>query len=409
MDAGPPIPEAGLHFVLSSWSGRGQLYEALAAVSPDRFDRAWNARDVRRRANRVLWELLRPQTEQLPTTTRRWMDALPAETDASRARRATPRGRVDFVRTRLGGWPPESFVVRERHRVADELLTGVTAWTLGEVLDVASDARSVDETLVATTTNQLAAAASIMERLPLSDAPRQQPDRASLAAARRAGRPWSTVALLATTLGRHDDLSVLAETLLEPDRELRWRLFHLGVLGEVLLGIRELGHHILSASPIAGTVRGPQYRVTMDDGSQVEVWFEAAGIWRDRREVSPYVRATTGLRGPGNRPLGPDLLLIHGSKALVLECKYSADPTYVATGYEQVLAYATELGLLAGEVEALVVGPTEVVRDAGSVSLPSTSVAIVPAESIRPRVANWLQPSAIVAPMTGARYPSGPP
>src|SRR5690348_8898150 len=89
--AGPPrltlpLPEAGLGLVLSAWSGPGQLLEALAAIpSEDPIERLWSARDVRRRANRVLFADLLPLVERLPRTLRRWHDALPAESSVDRA------------------------------------------------------------------------------------------------------------------------------------------------------------------------------------------------------------------------------------------------------------------------------------------------------------------------------------
>ena len=57
---GPPIPQAGLDTVLRAWSGQGQLWEGLSAVAGELAERDWKAKDIRRRANRVLLSLLIP-------------------------------------------------------------------------------------------------------------------------------------------------------------------------------------------------------------------------------------------------------------------------------------------------------------------------------------------------------------
>ncbi len=50
------IPEAGLDEVLRAWSGQGQLWEALGViVDDDLVEVSWSAKDVRRRAHRVLF------------------------------------------------------------------------------------------------------------------------------------------------------------------------------------------------------------------------------------------------------------------------------------------------------------------------------------------------------------------
>lgn len=389
----PPIPEAGLVYVLSAWSGSGQLLEALAAIpSDDPVERRWTARDVGRRANRVLFASMVSSIGRLPITARRWRDALPAESTVESTTSPYLGSRMDVIAMRRRGWPPQEFVVRRRGRVAEEILARTAAWTIGRIVEIAADAQSVDPTIGRGVESQMLSMAAAIEAAPLRDAPPERPDRRTLAAVRRAGPPWTSIASLASIIVTADKhLDVFSRQLIEPDENLRWRLFHLGVLGEVLLALIDEGGRVQSLRPLSSASAGANYIAVWPAGQQVEVWFEAAGVWRMTRRTSPYVTAATGLADAGVRPLGPDLLLICDDRVLVIECKYSTDSRYVATGYEQVLAYAAELrGPIASEVEAVVVGPHGTVRSTGLGETGIGPVRIMPASSLRTAVMAWL-------------------
>src|SRR4051794_27100620 len=105
-----PIPEAGLTETLRGWSGKGQLWQALAAIPGEELTkRRWSARDIERRANRVLVAQLATQFIRWPTNARSWTEALPAQTLRSRIEGPSPVGRTSWRETRLHGWPPRSF------------------------------------------------------------------------------------------------------------------------------------------------------------------------------------------------------------------------------------------------------------------------------------------------------------
>ena len=61
--ARPAIPWDGLLEVLTSYSGKGQLYQAVAAASGTD---AWTAADVRSRARRVLFSAALPALAHWP-------------------------------------------------------------------------------------------------------------------------------------------------------------------------------------------------------------------------------------------------------------------------------------------------------------------------------------------------------
>ena len=116
--------------------------------------------------------------------------------------------------------------------------------------------------------------------------------------------------------------------------------------------------------PLRGLRSGPQLSAVQPDGRSWDLWFESAGA-RSHYELgrSTYASAVAGVPDTGGA-IGSDVLLIRpGERALLLECKWSADASYVGRdGYNQVSSYvlATLIGL-APQVWGFVVGPEEVV------------------------------------------------
>jgi hypothetical protein len=196
---------------------------------------------------------------------------------------------------------------------------------------------------------------------------------------RAAGRPWTALAHAAELVATEErSLDELARLLLQPDDELRWRLFHLGCLGTLLTALRDRGCTLRSRRPI-GIGTGPAYTVATPQHGDWDLWFEAGGLWRHYGIPAPYVEATKGLPGAG-QPLGADIALIrHHHDAIVMECKYSADPTYIGRdGYHQALTYLTEIrSRVTPRATAVVVGPEGVVTEPAGTTTAVGSISIV--------------------------------
>jgi len=387
---GPPIPQAGLDTVLRAWNGQGQLWEGLSAVAGELAERDWKARDIRRRANRVLLSLLIPFLRRWPTQDQAWIESLPAQNIHKRVRNATPISGTSWSETRKLGWPPRAFAGRSRERVADTLLLTSFRWTLDSLLLVVNDACAVEPSIDIDVRPNLGAAFALINTEPVASATGIMPSRADIQALRSEGRPWSSMATVADQLRLLTALSLadLAHRLVLPSAQLRWRLFHLGVLGEVLIALRECGCLVRSVRPLSGASGGPCFAVKDAIGRTWDLWFEAAGAWGWYGRPSPYVEVA-GRVGLGARSIGCDLALVLPEvQALVLECKYSTDYGVVCRdGYEQVVTYAAEMRtrLVKGVVSA-VVGPEEVVpmrSDAESfIDLIVGKVGIVPPSAL---------------------------
>jgi hypothetical protein len=183
-----------------------------------------------------------------------------------------------------------------------------------------------------------------------------------LKALQGSGHPWRDLEAVASSIIALEaqGLEHLALELLAPDPEMSGKLFHLGVCGEMVYGLQQLGCVVDSVRPIGGGQTGdrPAFR-TVHAGVEWELSFESAGIWRRANLRQPYLDAVSALRGT-SQTLSTDLLLIdrRGRRALMLECKDSYDATYVGRGgYHQATTYLIEAqGRISDETVSLIIG-----------------------------------------------------
>lgn len=354
------FPEDGLVELFRSWSGKGELYAGLAAVlSEDDFD--WTEKDVERRAHRILFEQCRPLIEQLPTNVQDWLKVLPVVSQAEMVRSRSPRGAIDWSATRRQGWPPTEFFGRARRRGVDDELLSTLRWTVERLIAVHLHAKEMRPTIGNKVQAQLSTLDDLAAMPQLRAVEAAPPDLLMVEGIRRAGPLWRVVGDLADLLRQEEtsDLARLAAELLTPDDELRWRLFHLCVLGTMLGVLREQKCRPVSRRPLAGRSRGPAFRVEVPDAAPWDLWFEAAEVWGFTKNTEPYVDATRGLERRGY-VRGADLFLMDptNKRGVVVECKYTDQGKYLHRGYDQALAYLVEARtLLIDDGEAFVVAP----------------------------------------------------
>lgn len=392
----PPIPQDGLNEVLRAWSSKGELWEALAASKGSFSERRWNYRDVERRAHRVLFSQMAPLLESWPTTFSTWIDALPAESFRLQTISPAPTSGTSWSRTRRLGWPPKEFVGHTRSRVADTLLAQTLKWTMSEVNRIRDDAVLVEKSLSTIVLDQIEASREILALEPLESAVGIPPTRHDLALLSNEGWPLNSIVDIAGLLldVEESSLDELANRLLMP-----WakpRLFHLGVLGAVLIALRECGASVVSRRPLSAATIRPHYTVKDASARTWDLWFEAAGAWSYYGLRSPYVKTTVGLIGE-NRALGADIMLILRREelptiALILECKYSRNPQNIGRpGYHQAVCYAGEIRTeMCTDVTSVVVGPEGIVTSAAYTTLIVGKIGIVPPSAIHDAVKNVL-------------------
>lgn len=351
-----------------AWMGRGDLISAmLAGVDADA--RNWRERDIERRANRVLLAKLGAEVAGLPTSVTRWFDLLPRLQRTHQVVTSAVHGSVNWVKTReLGMWPPSEVITvlhgpPERNPYWEALqYLAATLTDLISSVGLGEPTASTDEI-------------TALRALLTDDGIVNIPDAESLYGLRTEGWPWRQVAAAVEMIKavQASPLDWAFECLL-PDSTMAPRLFHLGVLGEVLLAAHAAGAVVESLGPLDSA--GPSYRVKSPTGTSWDIWYEAAGVWGAYKATSAYVQLSAAL-GPA-QPLSPDVLLRSDNLEIIIECKYSARQDTIRQGISQVFAYLMEHSHAWPTVihRGVVVAPVGTVPSARSTRLGNGSVAV---------------------------------
>lgn len=372
------VPLKGIETILSGWSGKGSLYEAMAAVSEDNTtERAWSEQDIRSRADRILVEHIRADLDKWPRSVDEWLPHLPVASRAEVLVSSTPHGRVDWRETsRRFGWPARSYVTRRRHREIADVTVTTLAWTVERLEEVIRQARkgrmlpevepALDEPLSAA--REALALTEMPETLP-------RPDRHDLEALTTSGRPWSYVEAVTSKVVRSEtDLMWFAEQMLSPDADLHWRLFHLASLGHLLSALRKHQARISWRAPMGAGSTGPHFVARLPDGTNVDVWFETAGANKYYSGASPglYSETVKPVHG-AERGIGADLGLYIPSRrhAMLFEVKFSWFGPYISrNGFHQAAAYVLDAGNHWERVWSYILGPEERVSGTSRVAVP---------------------------------------
>jgi hypothetical protein len=135
------------------------------------------------------------------------------------------------------------------------LLVTALRWILERLFSIRSDAVDLFPDIGRDVVRQIDAAIALLQVEPILSASALEPRTPELLAIRREGAPWGAVANIAEDLRVLDgSRDLLVARLLIPDDGIRWRLFHLAVLGTVLVGLRDAGCAIFSLHPLSSQV-----------------------------------------------------------------------------------------------------------------------------------------------------------
>lgn len=372
--------------MLSKWVGRGNLWDTLQLAPEEVGNEEWSISDLEARAHRVLLEKVRDPLMHWPSRLSGWLDLLPAARTHSTTTQPVPFSGVSWTTSLIRhGWTPSAFAGRETKRSADMLLVTALRWTAETLLRVRCDAVRLFPDADAGCIDQLNAIQNLLGSDLMERAASIAPGRQELVAMRREGAPWGAVADVAEQLlVLNGPVEALTTQLLLPDDEIRWRLFHLAVLGTLLTTLRKSGCKITSLRPLSAKSDGPAFEVLDPHGTTWELWFEASGIWRRRSKRAPYREATAGIPGI-ERTLAADVLLIAGEdSALIFECKYSNSREFVGrAGYYQAVTYAAEAkSRLVDRVTSVAVGPEGIVVQPSLVETIVGRVGVTPPSGV---------------------------
>lgn len=376
------VPLEGLEFILSGWSGKGNLYKAMAAVSEDdTTERAWSEQDISSRADRILVEHIRADLDKWPRSVDEWLPHLPVASRVEVVVTSTPRGRVDWRERPRGGSAGLPVPMSSADATERSLMSRVTtlAWTVERLEEVIRQARKSGMLPEAEPAlNEPISAAR--GALALTETPEAlpRPDRHDLEALTISGRPWSYVEAVTSKIVRSEtDLMWFAEQMLSPDADLRWRLFHLAALGHLLSALRKNQAQISWSAPMGAGSSGPHFVARLPNGTDVDVWFEAAGANKyyggaSAGLISQMVKLVHG----AERGIGPDIGLFIPSRkhALLFEVKFSPHGPYIArNGFNKAVAHVVDAGDYWERVWSYILGPEERVSGTSWAAVPRSN------------------------------------
>lgn len=368
-DFAASVPWEGVLSLSAHWAGAGSLFDW---VHPGDFeiDREWAPELVRARmAEAVLLHIQDGLARYLPRHAGEWLDLIGQQTQRAVHYVDAPTPHVDWQSTIsiFGRYPCESYVERRPIYTHDTSYTRVLKWTASSVtraeelvwskfgrrpldpLKRRSFSSALDLPEVATAAD---------EQGGLSDF--------DLDACRQSGGVWRVLARIAELLSGLWTGSAVTQLLaLRPILpQFAHQLFELGTLGTISWGLRDLATNSTwtSKAPFAAAHGGrPSLSLTADEGKWHAFFQTVPAAYR--KGDSPYLSLTKDL---GGAPLRPDIWIEQvaagATTEIVIECKYSLSPNYVATGVTQSFAYEIEFPPPDGVRRLhVVVGPEEVV------------------------------------------------
>jgi len=323
-------------------------------------------------AQAILLHIQESQTKYLPRHYGEWLDAISQQTRRSVSYSPIPTAHTDWAATlsSFGVYPSDQYIERRSEQDSDTSFIRVMRWTAREVLQADAFVRSKlsRNPLTPRTRSQFEVVEQIVEGRTRNSG---TPSDFDIEVCRSAGGIWLILARIAQLLislsngGAKAQLFALRPIL----PEFSHQLFELGVLGCVA---KAANHAIDSAewktfSPISGAGGGTPVLTMQARETSWSAYYQSAPK-SYRRPNSPYRQLTRSLDG---RSLRPDIW-IDCTKSdfrieIVFECKYSLDPTYIATGVPQSFAYLTEYPPISSARRIhVVVGPEEVVNETTS-------------------------------------------
>ncbi len=363
------MPWEGVLSLASLWAGVGSLYDW---IHPGEFEirRDWAPEVIRARmAEAVLLFIQDRHANHLPKHADGWLELIGRQVQRATAVVDAPSAHVDWPKTvgTFGRYPCESYFERRpvySHNTSFTRVLKWTAWSVGRAERVVRS-QFGHRPLGEVTSRRFSSALNLAEVAAVA-ADQDDLSQFDLDACSRAGGVWLVLAKVARLLSGLWKGSAIAQLFaLRPILpRFQHQVFELATLGVIAAGVREGAGETdwVSAAPLAAAATGtPSLCLRAGEGDWNAYYQTIPAEYRERS--SPYRVLSSGLTGGSLRP---DIWIeqaFPGCRVeIVIECKYSLDPSYVATGIVQSLAYEAEFPPQP-DVRRLhvVVGPEEVV------------------------------------------------
>jgi len=343
-----PVATDGIRFLARMWAGAGSLHDWLVPTEWN-VSRIWSADVVRARfAESILWGAEQTIAPRLPLSSAAWMDQFEAQLIRNTTYTDLPTAHTDWALTlsQFGRYPSPQYVDRRPINTLESALSRVSLWLAAAI--------NKAEALIKTQFNRsalsdegrarLTAPARVARVLALT-----APDKLfeeDLIVCASAGGCWPLVARLARQLSGVWTRDAMTQLALLPPMlpDLGSQLFELATLGTCATAINSTRSNAQwsSLAPIGAAQQQKPCLTCRDDEFKCDVYYQIVPAGR-RVATGPYQTLGAALNV---QSLRPDVWLLFerpsGNVELVVESKYSLDPSYIASGITQVLGYSHE-------------------------------------------------------------------
>lgn len=367
----PSLPWTGIESLARFWAGSGTLLDWVAPVAWD-IEIAWDIDVVRARVAEVaLLSFQRHYLNYLPKHAGEWLDIIAQQTNRIVDRVELPDAHTDWPATfsEFGGYPAQLYVQRRTSSTYDSPFTRVLKWTAQNL----ERAESVVGLHFGRRPFDSGTRRRVLSPLELPEVASANIDlrqiEHDLEVCKAAGGAWLIVSRLARQLSAiwgQDPLTQL-KNLAPILPELGHQLFELGTLGNVIAAAHNRRPGTWTTeNPVGAAKSGEPCFSLRADGTRLDVRFQTV----PRANVSSdSVYRTLGNR-LGAGALRPDIWLnvvsLDWELDIVIECKFSNEPTYVSTGITQSMAYSVEFPRLGTDCIYVTVGPQETIDRPGA-------------------------------------------
>jgi hypothetical protein len=368
-EAEPSLPLESIRRLAKLWSGSGALADWISVSDWD-VEIAWSPEKVRARvAELILFTFDVSSTRHLPKQPGDWLDLINQQLDRTVRRLELPTAHTDWPATssEFGRYPTPLYVERSPVSSYDTPFTRTLKWTASTALRT--------ERIVIAQFNRMPWSFEVQQKLiaalklPEIDSAQYgaRPDENDLQICRSVGGVWLPIANLARQLSSLwfgnpiDQLRILAPLL----PELGHQLFELSVLGKVIDRVRErFAFGWRTSNPLGAAKSGKSCLDVTSEHFSFRAFYQTAP--KDRIQNGTIYRFLAS--SIGGSSLRPDIWLEFetpdGKFELIIECKFSLDASYVASGVPQSMAYSMEYPTNGPKRIHAVVGPNEVVKHA---------------------------------------------
>lgn len=361
----PRIAVEHLYSLSRLWGGAGDLVEWLGA-DDELPDVEWSRELIKARiATAVIGRFQSRWLRYLPKSAADWQDLIGQQVVRTTARLDHPTAHTDWSATisEFGRYPVQTYIERRPIASFDTPYSRTlkAACSLALRADDLAAAQLGPRPLSPRTRRMFDATLKLPA---LAAAAGDLPSAYDLAVCRSGGGVWLIISRLAEELAAiwSADPAAQIKTLAPILPQFNHQLFELSTVGAIVSAVRQSADGAWRSESPIGAARKGRPCIGWKQGSATLDLFYQTVPPGSRSSGTPYASTARDIGGVLRPDIWIDVAAGPKRTQLVIECKFSLDPGYVASGILQSMAYSLEFPVPSDVTRRHIsVGPTEVV------------------------------------------------